>query len=112
MNSLVKAQSILQRKLSHENVSELIQIEIITNLAIVQAKLGEGSKAKELIQECMMNYSDSKYRNLIILANSQINILNKDIKTAIEILKNVEEEDSCYETARIQLANIYLNKLE
>ena len=59
-----------------------------------------------------MNFIDSKHRNLLILANCEVNLQNKDVKTAIEILKNVEENDSCYKTCRLKLADIYLNKLK
>lgn len=55
-----------------------------------------------------MDYSDSSYRNLLILANCEISILNNDVKTAIDILKNVEPFDSCYEIAKVKLSNIYL----
>jgi len=59
-----------------------------------------------------MNYADSEFKNIIILANCEINILSNDIKTAIDILKNVEPNDTCFEIAQMKLADIYLNHLK
>lgn len=36
-----------------------------------------------------MEFIDSPNRNLLVLANCEINLLNNDIKTAIDILKNI-----------------------
>lgn len=65
-----------------------------------------------MIQECIMEFSDSKYRNLLLLANSEIHILIDDVKTAIDILKNVDIQDQCYEVAKMKLAKIYLLQLK
>lgn len=59
-----------------------------------------------------MDYSDSGCRNLLLLASCEINILCNDVKTAIDILKNVDSSDTCFEIAKIKLASIYLNQLK
>ncbi len=95
-----------------KDTSQILKIEIYTQLAIVYAKSGDGSAAKELIQETIIENADGKHKDLLILANCEINILNNDIKTAVEILKNVEVQDSSYEIAKIKLSKIYLNILK
>lgn len=59
-----------------------------------------------------MEFIDSPHRNLLVLANCEIHLLNNDVKTAMDILKNVGPDDQCYEIAKIKLADIYLNKLK
>ena len=110
--SLEKARDLIENSEKYKNTNTLLKIEILTNLAILYAKSGDHSKSKELIQDIIMNYCDSNYNNLIILANCEINLLNNDVKTAIEILKNVEKDQESYEIAKIKLGDIYLVRLK
>ena len=104
-----KAKKIIERD---PGCKEIEKIEILTNLAVTYAIQNNFSQAKEIIHECIVDFVDSPHRNLLVLANCEINILNNDVKTAIDILKNVPAEDPCYEVAKIKLGDIYLNKLK
>lgn len=110
LKSLEKARKIIETP--ENKVKTLLKIEILTNLSILYSKSNDHSKSKDLIQQIIMTHCDTKYNNLIILANSEINLLNNDVKTAIEILKNVEQQEESYEIAKIKLADIYLTKLK
>lgn len=94
-----------------KEVRQSLKAEINCSLAILYCATGEQEKGKALIQAAIAEFAGSPSGIFVVLANSEIAMINKDLKMAIDILKNVSQTDSGFVVSRRRLADIYLNHL-
>jgi predicted Zn-dependent protease len=91
---------------------EFLKPEIECCRAVLHALMNEMTEASDLIQECISEYFSSENSIFVVLANSDIALIKKDVKMAMDILKNVESTDHGYVVAQRKLSDIYLNSLK
>lgn len=85
------------------------QIFVYYSKALAQAK--QNTRAKEVMEQAIMEFAGTEDEPVVLLGNADIAILSGDLKKAISILKNVEPNAKGYMEARKKLADIYLNNM-
>lgn len=106
--TLEKAKALSEK----QNTELRLNIEISIGLAILHTKMVNYTASNEIITELIINHGASEYSDLIIIANSEIKLLQNDVKNAIGILQNVDPNSLTFTAARTKLADIYLNQLK
>lgn len=106
--SLEKAKNLAYK----QNSSDQLKIEIEIGMAMLNTKMLNYSAANDEIMDLIVNYGTTKHAQLIIIANSEIKLLQGDTKTAIGVLQNVDASTPAYVPAKMKLADIYLNQLK
>lgn len=102
----------IEKTLKSKKYRKNLKVEIECELAILNVLCGNQQEGKELIQNAISEYAGTFFGIFVILANSDISLINKDLKTAIDILKNVDTFDQGFVISRRKLAEIYLTNLK
>ena len=95
-----------------QGAEERLHIEIAIGLAILYTKRMDFTKANEIIQKLIIEHCSGNYTDLIVLANSEVKLLQGDVKNAVGILQNVDKNSPAFSAARVKLADIYLYQLK
>lgn len=93
---------------SQKGQAYLLSVEIDCALAVEASIVNGLSEGRALLQEVIGAYAGGRYSILIALASSEIALSGNDVKTALDVLRNVESEDPYYPAARARLAEVYL----
>lgn len=88
-----------------------IRAQIFVYYAKALAQSKETTRAKEIMEQAIMEFAGTEDEPVVLLGNADIAILSGDLKKAIDILKNVEPNAKGYMEARKKLADIYLNNM-
>lgn len=91
----------------NENVRSQIYVEYAKALASDK----QSKKAKEIMEQAIMEFAGTDDEPVVLLGNADIAIISGDLKKALNILRSVEPMAKGYLEARGKLADIYLNKM-
>lgn len=91
----------------NENVRSQIYVEYAKALASDK----QNKKAKEIMEQAIMEFAGTDDEPVVLLGNADIAIISGDLKKALNILRSVEPMAKGYLEARGKLADIYLNKM-
>ena len=113
----LKAKQTTNKKTENQKIQirtnhSSLKAEVECELAVVHTLLGDQVTGRELINSAIGEFAGTPSAIFVVLANSDIASINKDLKTAIEILKNVDTYDQGFVISRKKLAEIYLNQLK
>jgi tetratricopeptide repeat protein 21B len=91
----------------NQNVRSQIFVEYAKALAADK----QNKKAKEIMEQAIMEFAGTEDEPVVLLGNADIAIIGGDLKKALNILRSVEPMAKGYLEARGKLADIYLNKM-
>jgi tetratricopeptide repeat protein 21B len=79
---------------------------IFLHLADCNADLGRFPEAKKLIQNCIVEFKKSTQEMRIVIANSNLSLKSGDVKAALNLLKNIKNDNPQFLKARRKMADI------
>jgi len=87
------------------------RVNLYVMLITVYELLKKTSEARKTMQKAIAEFAGTPYETHIMLAQADMAIKGGDVKKALNMLKKIPFESSCFKDARIKMADIYLNQL-
>uniref|UniRef100_A0A915PRR2 Tetratricopeptide repeat protein 21B n=1 Tax=Setaria digitata TaxID=48799 RepID=A0A915PRR2_9BILA len=86
------------------------RIAIYLELMDSYQQLGQLAEANEVMKDAQKRWCGKAEQQQFILMEANLKLQRKDINGALEVLASVSPTDANYQTARIKMAEIYLNE--
>eukprot|EP00826_Nyctotherus_ovalis_P013769 TRINITY_DN1376_c0_g6_i1.p1 TRINITY_DN1376_c0_g6~~TRINITY_DN1376_c0_g6_i1.p1 ORF type:complete len:1241 (-),score=463.36 TRINITY_DN1376_c0_g6_i1:317-4039(-) len=87
------------------------RVNLYVMLITVYEFLKKTTEAKKTMQKAIGEFAGTPYETYIMLAQADMALKGGDVKKALNMLKKIPFDSSCFKEARIKMADIYLNQL-
>lgn len=92
------------------DITEADRISIYLEIIDCYQLMGRSHDADVIMKEALTRYNGTPEEDKLVLMNAQLRLQRGDIKGALDILQTVQPEESNYQSARIKMAQIYLEE--